>query len=263
MMKSFLLPERFEEMLGINIRNAPERLAEARELGTRLAEAGVPLMQSPDHFAMFTDPPQLLAGPLKRLGYIVGADCRCYPSPVDGCDYINVAASLSSPSSLHEQGWPDHIAVVHPVDEAASRRMLEQNYGNPFIHHITFGIEVPENTDTGALVMRMVEVRKRITAILEKPPGTLIMALPGEIVRAPGFPQRFQGWLGNLETDQYQLEEMEGGGSLLQFFVLQGGRIEVALRYGTRQTFNPKSVHKISENELSVDQGPVAASGAM
>jgi hypothetical protein len=29
----------------------------------------------------------------------------------------------------------------------------------------------------------------------------------------------------------------------------------VALRARTNQTFNPKSVHKISKDELSVDQG--------
>ena len=47
---------------------------------------------------------------------------------------------------------------------------------------------------------------------------------------------------------------MEGGGFLLQFFVLTGGRIEVALRVETNQTFNPKSVNKISKDELSTAQ---------
>ena len=47
---------------------------------------------------------------------------------------------------------------------------------------------------------------------------------------------------------------MQGGGFLLQFFVLAGGRIEVALRLGTQQTFNPKSVHKISRDEISTNQ---------
>ena len=41
----------------------------------------------------------------------------------------------------------------------------------------------------------------------------------------------------------------------MQFFVLDGGRIEVALRANTQQTFNPKSVHKISRDEISTDQG--------
>jgi len=42
--------------------------------------------------------------------------------------------------------------------------------------------------------------------------------------------------------------------NLLQFFVLTGGRIEVALRIDTQQTFNPKSVRKISEDEISTVQ---------
>ena len=50
---------------------------------------------------------------------------------------------------------------------------------------------------------------------------------------------------------------MQGGGFLIQFFVLTGGRIEVALRVDTTQTFNPKSVHKISEDEISAVQGQV------
>ncbi|MFN3324488.1 MAG: hypothetical protein ACK5AZ_13405 [Bryobacteraceae bacterium] len=265
MSQNFQLPERFEEQLGIPVRNARERLVEARELGDKLARGGVPMKHNPDHFAMFTDPPRLLAGPLKRLGYVLGADNRCYPSPVDGCDYINVAASLPAASALRQEGWPDHIAVVHPVDDDAHERMAAQNYGNPFIHHITFGIPTPADLDAAGLalaerlVRRMAETRGRIASLLVQQPGTLILALPPEIVRTPEFADRFPAWIDGLPADQYQLEEMEGGGFLLQFFVLCGGRIEVALRHGTRQTFNPKSVHKISEDELSVDQGPVAA----
>ena len=70
----------------------------------------------------------------------------------------------------------------------------------------------------------------------------------------PAFGDRLSTWIGTLKEDQYQVEAMEGGGFLLQFFVLTGGRIEVALRVGTQQTFNPKSVHKISEDELSAVQ---------
>jgi hypothetical protein len=257
------LPEKFEERLGIEVKNGRERLDEARELGERLLASGIALERNPDHFAMFTEPPQLLAGPLKRLGYIIGADNRCYPSPVDGCDYINVAASLPPGSALREQGWPDHIAVVWPLDEAASLRMSEQGYGNPFVHHITFGIAPPEQLTAEAMVRRMVQIRFEIARVLQQEPGTLIMALPREVIRAGGFPQRLIQWTSGLTPDQYQLEEMEGEGYLLQFFVLRGGRIEVALRSNTRQTFNPKSVHKISEDELSVDQGPVAATGSM
>lgn len=264
MANSFQVPGSFEQSLGIEVKNAEERLAEARNISLKLANAGMPLTANPDHFAMFTDPPQLLNGPLKRLGYIAGADNRCYPSPVDGCDYINVAATLPRSSRLREEGWPDNVAVVHPVDEAACARMFEQHYGNPFIHHITFGIAVPELADSNGiavaeqLIRRMAEVHRRIPSILEQSPGTLIMAVPRDVLASSGFSQRFAEWTGNLPADQYQLEEMEGGGYLLQFFVLRGGRIEVALRYQTRQTFNPKSVHKISEDELSVNQGSAA-----
>jgi hypothetical protein len=222
------------------------------------------LKENPDHFAMFTDPPQLLNGPLKRLGYVAGADNRCYPSPVDGCDYINVAASLPHSSTLRQQGWPDHIAVVHPVDDVACARMLEQGYGNPFIHHVTFGIALPDLEQSNGigvaetLIRRMAAVHSRIPAVLGNDPGTLIIAVPREALAAPEFSRNFPEWTGGLSPDRYQLEEMEGGGYLLQFFVLHGGRIEVALRYNTRQTFNPKSVHKISEDELSVNQGASA-----
>src|SRR5688500_1582041 len=104
MAKNFRLPQNFEQTLGIQVKNARERLAEAEEMGSKLAEDGLLLKENPDHFAMFTDPPRLLSGPLKRLGYVAGADNRCYPSPVDGCDYINVAASLPHSRALRQQG---------------------------------------------------------------------------------------------------------------------------------------------------------------
>jgi hypothetical protein len=267
MTSRFHLPEQFEETLGIEVKNARERLAEAREIGRKLAADGVPLTTNPDHFAIFTDPPRLMSGPLKRLGYIAGSDNRCYPSPVDGCDFINVASSLPPSSTLRELGWPDHVAVVHPVDEAASARLSEQKYGNPFIHHITLGIAAPALAQSSAidvaeqLIRRIAEVHARIPAILRQSPGTLIMALPREVVSNPDFRHWLPEWIGNLPAADFQVEEMEGGGYLLQFFVLRGGRIEVALRYQTRQTFNPKSVHKISEDELSVNQGAASNAG--
>jgi hypothetical protein len=265
MRSGFHLPEQFEDSLGIEIKNARERLAEADELGARLVSGGIELTGNPDHFAMFADPPRLLSGPLKQLGYITGADNRCYPSPVDGCDYINVAASLPPSSPRRKEGWPDHIAVVHPVDERASSRMLAQDYGNPFIHHITFGIPAPGVRDEGPiekaeqLVKRMTAVRTAVADLFSQNPGTLIIALPREVISSPYLRRTVAEWTGGLSAEQYQIEEMEGGGYLLQFFVLHGGRIEVALRHQTRQTFNPKSVHKISEDELSVDQGRSAA----
>lgn len=256
-METVLLPEEFDRYL--SIRNARERFEEAKGIGRKLLEAGIALKRSADHFAVFTDPPRLLADGLKRVGYVLGADNRCYPSPVDGCDYINVAASLPASCAARERGWPDHVAVVHPVDDSAYTRMMGQGYGNPFIHHITWGIEPPPDLPPGdsvvPLVSRMVQIRDKIGDLLNETPGTLIIALPREVVAREGFQEQFQRSLHSMPEEQYQLEMMEGGGCLIQFFVLKGGRIEVALRLGTRQTFNPKSVHKISKDELSVDQG--------
>jgi hypothetical protein len=259
------LPEDFEHYF--DIQNARERMDEAREVARRLLQAGIGLKHNPDHYAMFCDPPRLLAGPLKRVGYVLGLDNRCYPSPVDGCDYINVAASLPAESPAPEKGWPDHVAVVHPVDDAAWDRIIEQGYGNPFIHHITWGIELPsplpsdEIALAAAMVSRMAAVRRQIGELLGESPGTLIMALPKDVLENNGFWQQISTWVAPTPREEYQLEIMEGGGHLLQFFVLKGGRIEVAMRLGTRQTFNPKSVHKISRDELSVNQGHQSLKG--
>jgi hypothetical protein len=129
--------------------------------------------------------------------------------------------------------------------------MLSQGYGNPFIHHLTWGIVPPvrDGLDdfryASRLIGFMVDVRRRIEQSLRQEPGTLIIALPEPVVQAEGIPR----------PDHSQIETMEGGGFLLQFFVLTGGRIELALRVGTRQTFNPKSVYKISKDEISAIQG--------
>lgn len=252
-----LLPEDFDAYL--QVANAAERFAEARELGSRLVAAGVPLTASPDHAAVFTDPPALAAGPLKRVGYVLGRDCRCYPSPVDGEDYINVAASLPESHPARARGWWDHVAVVHPVDAAARDRMLANGYGNPFIHHLTFGIRPPEASgdpieDAGRRVRTMVGLRARIGALFGAPPGDLIVALPDEIIRRDDFRRRFCDWVRELDPAEWLLEPMQGGGSLIQFFILKGGRIEVALRAGTSQVFNPKSVTRISAEEISTRQ---------
>jgi len=260
-MKTVLLPEGFDNYL--KIQNARERFAEAEDVGRQLLDGGIALKANADHYAMFCDPPRLLAGPLKRVGYVVGADNRCYPSPVDGCDYINVAASLPASSPVREKGWPDHIAIVHPVDESAYNRMMEQGYGNPFIHHITWGIVPPDSplaaNLAGWLISTMVQVRETIGGLLNETPGTLIIALPREVAQGEEFQEQFHRAIGSTPKEQYQLEVMEGGGYLLQFFVLKGGRIEVALRVQTNQTFNPKSVDKISKDELSVNQGHSAS----
>jgi hypothetical protein len=252
-----LIPQDFDGYLKIG--NATERLEEARDVSRKLLEGGIALKTNADHYAIFSDPPRLVADPLKQVGYVLGVDNRCYPSPVDGCDYINVAASLPASSPARKKGWPDHVAVVHPVDESAYIRMMDQGYGNPFIHHITWGIELPASVPAqglgGLLVSKMVHIREKISGLLNETPGTLIIALPREDIESEGFQEQFQASIGSTPKEHYQLEVMEGGGYLIQFFVLKGGRIEVALRLRTRQTFNPKSVHKISKDELSVNQG--------
>jgi len=257
MKTAVLVPEDFDSYL--IIQNAKERLEEARDVSRKLLDGGIELKANADHYAIFCDPPRLVAGPLKQVGYVVGADNRCYPSPVDGCDYINVAASLPPSSPAREKGWPDHVAIVHPVDESAYGRMVDQGYGNPFVHHITWGIALPSNLRSedpaGSLISRMVQIRETISGLLNETPGTLIIALPREVMQGEGFQEQFHRSIGSTPKEQYQLEVMEGGGYLLQFFVLKGGRIEVALRSGTNQTFNPRSVRKISRDELSVDQG--------
>jgi hypothetical protein len=253
------LPADFAEFLSID--NATTRFGEAMEVAERVLAAGVPLERNLDHAAIFTDPPRLIADGLKRAGYVVGYDTRCYPSPVDGCDYINVAATLPPGSPAHDRGWFGHVAVVHPVDDAAFEQMMRQGYGNPFIHHLTWRIPAPPREDAEAfdyarrVVPFMADVRRRIGGALGAEPGALVIALPAAAVEHPAFAGEFPGWVAGLEADQFQLETMQGGGFLIQFFCLKGGRIEVALRVDTTQTFNPKSVHRISAREISTNQG--------
>ncbi|MXZ00037.1 hypothetical protein F4Y93_05095 [Candidatus Poribacteria bacterium] len=253
------LPTNFTDYL--TIENADLRFTEATDVAERVIGAGVEIYPNMDHAAIFCDPPHLVADGLKQLGYVNGWDARCYPSPVDGCDYINVSAQLPADSQAHRDGWFDYVAVVHPVDKLALQHMLEQGYGNPFIHHLTWGLVPPERTGdddfayANRVVPFMVERREVIGNAIGDAPGTLIIALPENVLSHPNFEESLPTWLGNLDEDEYQVESMQGGGFLIQFFVLTGGRIEVALRVDTTQTFNPKSVHKISEDEISAVQG--------
>jgi hypothetical protein len=236
----------------VDIPNAKERLSEAHDVARAISATGIELKPNLDHAAIFTDPPLLVAGPMKQLGYISGWDARCYPSPVDGHDYINVSGQLPANSPRRAEGWPDYIAVVHPVDLAARDHMLSQGYGNPFIHHLTWGIVPPHRNSNddlsyaAQLIRFMADARTRIRTALAQEPGTLIVALPESVISNPDF--------APLSKGDYQVESMEGGGFLLQFFVLTGGRIELALRVDTKQTFNPKSVYKISKDEISAVQ---------
>ncbi|RKU38306.1 hypothetical protein C6496_07400 [Candidatus Poribacteria bacterium] len=252
------LPTNFADYL--TIENADLRFTEATDVAERVTGAGVEIHPNMDHAAIFCDPPHLVADGLKRLGYVNGWDARCYPSPVDGCDYINVSAQLSADSPARSEGWFDYVAVVHPVDKSALQHMLSQGYGNPFIHHLTWGLVPPERTTAddfeyaNCVVPFMVEKREVIGEAIGDDPGTLIIALPEHVLSHPKFEESLPSWLGDLDEEEYQVESMQGGGFLIQFFVLTGGRIEVALRVDTTQTFNPKSVHKISEDEISAVQ---------
>ena len=144
-----VLPDDFGDYVAIE--NAPQRFNEASEVAKKVTAAGVQLYPNLDHAAIFCDPPYIVAGPLKQLGYVSGWDARCYPSPVDGCDYINVSARLPEDSQERSNGWFDYVAVVHPVDNQALDHMLSQGYGNPFIHHLTWGIVPPERAGASDL----------------------------------------------------------------------------------------------------------------
>ena len=118
-------------------------------------------------------------------------------------------------------------------------------------HHLTDDFEY-----ANCVVPFMVEkTRKLLAMLLVMRPVPLIIALPESVLAHPEFDESLPTWLGDLDEEDYQVESMQGGGFLIQFFVLTGGRIEVALRVNTTQTFNPKSVHKISEDEISAVQG--------
>ena len=244
----------------LKIDNLKERIEEACRVAEKITAAGVPLLPNLDHAAIFVDPPHLLTGPLKEIGYVSGWDTRCYPSPVDGHDYINVSCRLPADNLARGEGWFDYVAVVHPVDEAARSHMLGQGYGNPFVHHLTWGIAPPQRNgeDDIAFADRvlpfMVQIRHKIGEAIGDEPGTLITALPQKVLDQTQFSSKLHEYMANLSDGEYQIEAMQGGGFLIQFFVLTGGRIEVALRVGTQQTFNPKSVHKISEDEISAIQ---------
>ena len=106
------LPEDFHAVL--QIENAAERFDEALQVAEKISAAGVELYPYMDHAAIFTDPPYLVAGPLKTMGYIAGWDTKCYPSPVDEQDYINVPSGLPAGHPALARGWFHYVAVVHP-----------------------------------------------------------------------------------------------------------------------------------------------------
>ena len=67
---SVKIPQDFSSWLEIS--NVRERFDEALEIAAQTATAGIELFESLDHAVIFTDPSQLVAGPLKRLGYEIG-----------------------------------------------------------------------------------------------------------------------------------------------------------------------------------------------
>ena len=106
-----VLPDDFADYLFIE--NATQRFAETLKVSETVAAAGIQLQANLDHAAIFCNPPHIVADPLKQLGYISGWDNCCYPSPVDGHDYINVPAGLPSGNIARNRGWFDYVAVVH------------------------------------------------------------------------------------------------------------------------------------------------------
>ena len=70
----------------------------------------------------------------------------------------------------------------------------------------------------------MVERRQVIGNAIGDAPGTLIIALPDHVIAHPNFEEALPAWLGGLDQEEYQVESMQGGGFLIQFFVLTGGQ---------------------------------------
>ena len=248
------LPNDFADVLRID--NAAERFAEALDVRVRIADAGVPLLDAPDHAAIFCDPPRTVMGPLSALGYDFGWDTRCYPSWVDGCLYINVPGKLRETAPAYARGWFRYVAAVFPTDATALDNMSD----NPFLHHVTWSIAPPAGVgvetvaDAHALVQHMAKARATIHGALGEEPGTLIIAMPEHLASDATVQNALPQWVGDIGDDEYMVQVMQGGGFLIQFFVLTGGRIEIALRLGTTQTFNPANVDKISRDEISTTQ---------
>lgn len=253
---SFEFEREMIQTLGVG--NTEKRLAEARDVARRSTAQGVAFEANMDHAAIFSDPPRRITGPLRKLGYLPAWDNRCYLSPVDHHELALFVSKLPAGSSLRAKGWFEHIAAVFAIDDASYEHVVSQEQGNPFIHHATLGIvppprsELEHDTDYAYRVIPfMVDVRSRIQQALGAEPGNLILALPRAVCDDRQLRARLPELLRGL-TGSHVVECMQGGGFLLQFFVLAGGRIEVALRNGTSQAFNPASVEQISLDEISV-----------
>jgi hypothetical protein len=243
----------------LKVGNAEARLTETREVAQRIAKERVELVGNMDHVAIFSDPPRHVSGPIRALGYKPASDNRCYLSPVDHHELALFVSGLPAGSPLRAQGWFDYIAAVYAIDDASYDHVIEQGQGNPFIHHMTMGIApLPRGSSEDDLhyalrvIPYVVDVRAHIEQALGEEPGNLIIALPQAVFADSELRKRLPELTRGLDGKACGVEAMQGGGFLLQFFVLAAGRIEVALRYGTSQAFNPASVEKISTDEISV-----------
>jgi len=240
------------------IESAARRFVEAREVASRISREGVQLMPNMDHTALVGDPPRLVTGPIRKFGYQPGWDDRSYPSPVEGYDFWVLTSRMPPDSPLRPQGWFDYIAAVWSIDQPAYDYFIGQDNGNPFLHHMTMGIEPPERGNESELefayrlVPYMVDVRRRIQQGTGEQPSQMIMSLPQAVFASDEFRRRVPELVSGLDGSPYVIEAMQGGGFLVQFFVLSGARIEVACRHATSQAFNPKSTERFTREEISI-----------
>lgn len=253
---SFEFEKAFLEAFPID--SAARRFVEAREVATRITREGVRLMRNMDHTAMMSDPPRLITGPIRKFGYQPAWDERSYPSPLEGHDFWLITSRMPPDSPIRHQGWFDYIASVWPDDQAAHDYFIGQGNGNPFLHHMTMGIEPlargaeSELDYAYRLIPYMIDVRERIRQGTGEQPSQLVMSLPSDVFASEDFRRRLPELVRGLDGKPYVIERMQGGGFLIQFFVLGGARIEVACREGTVQAFNPRSTERFTREEISI-----------
>ena len=248
------LPADFSDHL--TIENAALKFEESSSVAEKITANGVQLYPNIDHVAILTNQPYLLMGPLKQLGYVWGWDRRSYPIIINGFDYVVVSARLPQENSARDKGWFDYVGIAQPVDEPALKNLLDQDYGNPFIHHVTWGLVPPTRTSkdnfeyASRLVPFAVEKQNRICEVIGSERGKLIIALPQEVIDHPDFGESLPIWLETMSTEECEVELMDGGGFFIQFFVLTDRSIEIVLRVDTKQAFNAKSLDKISKHKI-------------
>ena len=253
------LPADFSDYL--TIENASHKFEQAANAAEKITANGVQLYPNIDHAAFLTDQSYRVMGPLKQLGYVFGWDRRSYPITIDGFDYLVVSARLPQENPARDRGWFDYVGIAHPVDEQALKSLLSQNYGNPFIHHLTWGLVPPTRTSkdnfeyASHLVPFAVEKQNLICEVTGDERGKLIIALPQEVMDHPDFGESLPIWLDGLSSEECQVELMDGGGFFMQFFVLTGRSIEIVLRVDTKQAFNAKSLDNISKHRIITVQG--------